>query len=211
MYRQPQLFEGKIFRLVIALSAPTGWLLYQHHAGGRYTLGTSLDGFNLHMGNSPNFLRDYPPAPDGTLDNTADQLNAGHHFSGEWDLYDYHQHAAIEFIKTHPRQTMRGEVRKFDVIFFSVRKVGAWAHHGVMSLIEDAGILHLDYFSGHRLPFPFLVCSPIACLRGPGPSFFRSSQQSPALHVGFRLHQAYQCIGLSHDDFLLPCVAEITW
>jgi hypothetical protein len=40
-------------RLLVALlvaAAPLGWAIHQHHASGRYSVGTSFDGINLHKG-----------------------------------------------------------------------------------------------------------------------------------------------------------------
>lgn len=48
---------------VVALSAPVGWAMYQHHATGRYSLGTTIDGFNLRKGNDEIALARYPPPP----------------------------------------------------------------------------------------------------------------------------------------------------
>ncbi len=43
------------------MAAPVGWATWQHHASGRYSLGTSIDGINLHKGNDAVFLEHYPP------------------------------------------------------------------------------------------------------------------------------------------------------
>ncbi len=131
--------SAKVLAILIALSAPTGWLLYQHHASGRYALGTSLDGLNLHMGNNPSFLRDYPPHM--SLDDTANELNRGQYFADEWALSDYHKKAAITFIRDYPVQTAHGVLRKLRILFFSMERVGAWTRHGLMFLIETSGMV----------------------------------------------------------------------
>lgn len=125
--------------LAIALSAPLGWVLYQHGASGRYTFGTSLDGLNLHNGNSEHFLRDYPP--HRSLDDTAAQLNAGHYFPDEWTFNDYHRDAAIRFITTHPGDTLRGDLRKLRTMLFSVQEIGHWSHTGLFLLADTGGMI----------------------------------------------------------------------
>jgi hypothetical protein len=134
-------YRARVIAVVLALSAPMGWLLYQHHSGGRATLGTSIDGFNLHMGNSPHFLRDYPPQPGGSLDSTAEQLHAGKVFPDEWSMNDFHQRTAVHFIETHPTATFEGVRRKLGAAFLSVRTVGGWIHQGAMGRAETAGIV----------------------------------------------------------------------
>ncbi len=126
---------------VLALAAPVGWAAYQHHATGRFSLGTSIDGLNLHKGNDAVFLLHYPPAPGHTLDGFDVDLNAGVHFSDEWSFNDFHQRAAVAFMRSHPEATARGEIRKIEMIFFSVRKVGSGASHGALLAVELAGMV----------------------------------------------------------------------
>lgn len=126
---------------VLAMAAPLGWAAYQHHATGRYSLGTSIDGLNLHKGNDEAFLRLYPPTPGNTLDGFDPELNAGLHFGDEWSFNDYHQRAAVAFAEGHPGATARGGVRKLAMIFVSVEKSGSSASHGAMRLLEVSGMV----------------------------------------------------------------------
>ncbi len=165
-------YRARLLAVALALAAPAGWMLYQHHAGGRATLGTSIDGFNLHMGNSPNFLRDYPPPPGGSLDLTASQLHAGHIFPNEWSMNDFHQHAAVDFIRTHPAGTVAGLLRKVGVVMFSTRIVGRWSRHGLMNIVERAGsvVFRLLFWTSCLLSVFFLVTND-AGLRSTGAVF----------------------------------------
>jgi hypothetical protein len=129
--------------LVVALvaAAPLGWAVHQHHASGRYSVGTSFDGINLHKGNNAGFLAHYPPAHGDSMDWYDFELNRGLYFSDEWSFNDYHQGAALDYLRTHPRETLEGDVRKLNVLFFSVEKYGGTASHGVTRMIENAGML----------------------------------------------------------------------
>lgn len=139
----PHRREGKVVAATLAmvLAAPLGWAMWQHHAAGRFTFGTSIDGANLHKGNDALFLEHYPPAPGETLDMYDPALNRGLHFEDEWSFNDYHQRAAMVFLKTHPRATLEGGWRKLEVVLFSVRKLGSQPQHGALELIEDAGVV----------------------------------------------------------------------
>jgi hypothetical protein len=128
-----------VFLLIIA--APLGWAFHQHHASGRYSFGTSIDGINLHKGNNAQFLSRYPPPPGETLDSFDSELNVGRQFGNEWSFNDFHQHAAFEYMQSHPGDTAMGDLRKLGVIFFSVRKYGSSESHGVRLLAEIGGMV----------------------------------------------------------------------
>ena len=68
------------------------------------------------------------------------ELNRSLYFSDEWSFNDYHQRAALDYLRTHPRETLEGDVRKLNVLFFSVEKYGGTASHGVTRMIENAGM-----------------------------------------------------------------------
>ena len=129
--------------LVVTLvaAAPLGWAVHQHHASGRYSVGTSFDGINLHKGNNAGFLKHYPPPHGDSMDWYDFELNRGLHFGDEWSFNDYHQRAALGYLRAHPRETLEGDVRKLNVLFFSVEKYGGTASHGITRMIEDAGML----------------------------------------------------------------------
>jgi hypothetical protein len=127
--------------VVLVAAAPMGWAVHQHHASGRYSVGTSFDGINLHKGNNAGFLEHYPPRQGDSMDWYDFELNRGLHFSDEWSFNDYHQKAALDYLRAHPRETLEGDVRKLDVLFFAIEKSGGTATYGVRRLIEDAGMV----------------------------------------------------------------------
>jgi len=129
--------------LVVAVvgAAPLGWAVYQHHASGRYSVGTSLDGINLHKGNNAGFLEHYPPQRGDSVDRYDFELNRGLQFGDEWSFDDYHLRAALEYLRAHPRETLEGDVRKLNVIFFSFEKHGGTGSSGVRRVIESAGMV----------------------------------------------------------------------
>jgi hypothetical protein len=127
--------------VVLIAAAPLGWAVHQHHASGRYSVGTSFDGINLHKGNNAGFLEHYPPPHGDSMDWYDFELNRGLHFGDEWSFNDYHQRAALDYLRAHPRETLEGDVRKLNVLFFSLEKYGGTASHGVTRMIEDAGMV----------------------------------------------------------------------
>jgi hypothetical protein len=138
---QQRLLISRLALLALVAAAPLGWAVYTHHASGRYTLGTSLDGVNLHKGNGTIFMEHYPPAPLTSLDDYDGILNRGLHFPDEWSFNDYHLHAGIAYIRSHPRETLIAEWRKFSLLYLSITKYGSSDSHGVRLLVEKAGLL----------------------------------------------------------------------
>lgn len=133
----------RLLVVVLAAAAPAGWAVYQHHASGRYTLGTSLDGINLHKGNNAWFLEHYPPPAGDTLDRFDRDLNHDLHFTDEWSFNDYHRHAAIDYVVHHPGETVQGDLRKLDVLLISVNKVGSQGLHGAIGALWETVTLIL--------------------------------------------------------------------
>ena len=127
--------------LGVVLLTAMGWAIWQHHAAGRYTLGTSIDGVNLHKGNDEGFLAHYPPRAGETLDMYDPALNHGLYFPDEWSFNDYHQRAALRFIKTHPLETAEGAWRKLEVVLISIEKLGSKPQTGVMEVVETGGLV----------------------------------------------------------------------
>jgi hypothetical protein len=125
----------------LVAAAPLGWAVHQHHASGRYSVGTSFDGINVHKGNNAGFLEHYPPRHGDSLDWYDFELNRGLHFGDEWSFNDYHQKAALQYLCMHPRETLEGDLRKLRVLFFSVERYGGTASYGIRRVIEDIGMV----------------------------------------------------------------------
>lgn len=127
--------------LLLILAGPAGWAVAQHAASGRYSVGTSLDGINLHKSNNPEFLSLYPPAPGDTLDGHDPDLNVGLRFADEWSFNDYHRRAAVAFIESHPAAVLTGDLRKLGVMFLTVRKIGSADSRPGQLQLETAGFV----------------------------------------------------------------------
>ena len=170
----------RLMVLLLIAAAPIGWAMYQHHASGRYALGTSIDGINLHKGNNAAFLSRYPPPPGDTLDQYDPELNAGHQFPNEWSFNDFHQRASLDFIQSHPGQALKADGRKLLVILFMTRKLGSAESHGRVLVLETIGLIVFRI-----LFWTALVCATygLLCSRRPGTSFRRSWTGSGAIFL----------------------------
>ncbi len=153
----------RIAVLLIALCGPFGWGMYTLRATGHFSVGTSLDGINLHKGNYAQFLDHYPPAPGSGLDQYDQALSKDKYFSSEWTFNTYHMHAAEAYMRSHPGRTMTADLRKSDVFFLSLRKIGSANYSGWLGRITDVSMLlfRLLFWGACALAIWLLV-------RGPG-------------------------------------------
>ncbi|MDR3572621.1 MAG: hypothetical protein P4L50_02055 [Anaerolineaceae bacterium] len=124
----------------LVAAAPLTWGLVQYHASGHFSLGTSLDGINLHKGNNGAFMNRYPPKPGTTLDVFDSELNRGLHFNDEWSFDAFHKQAAVAYIRTHPMETLSADARKAGVFFLSLTKYGSGASHGLTRVLDSTGM-----------------------------------------------------------------------
>lgn len=129
--------DWRIRVLIVGLFAlaPVSWAAIQHDASGRYTLGTSLDGINLHKGNNAAFLDRYPPHDDTNLDQYDNDLNRGHFFKDEWTFNDFHMKAGLDFARENIGATLQGVLKKTDVMFFSLNHYGGAGYGAVFETI----------------------------------------------------------------------------
>ncbi len=127
--------------LLLVACGPVGWGLYALHATGRFSVGTSLDGINLHKGNYPAFLDRYPPPDEGSLDRYDRSLNDGRYFSNEWTFNTFHMHAAESYMRSHPARTGDAMLRKARVFFLSLRKIGSGQYSGWLNAATDGSMV----------------------------------------------------------------------
>ncbi|MDR3764689.1 MAG: hypothetical protein P4M01_11385 [Acidobacteriota bacterium] len=127
--------------LVIVLSAGLvvgAWGCRSLYASGRFTLGTSLDGLNLHKGNNERFLGDYPPPSEGgSIDHYDSELLSPEPCRDEWDCNDFHRAAALSFLRQHPSETATGWWRKFYVLTLSTKTYGSDLNTAKLSHIRE--------------------------------------------------------------------------
>jgi hypothetical protein len=116
-----------VFAAIPLVLAILCWGAWTAADGGGFSLGTSLDGYNLHKGNNPTFLEHYPPPPNMNIDPFYADIGVGHHYTSEWDFDAEQKREAVQYMKTHPRETMVAMGRKIGVLLFSLKKVGPGA------------------------------------------------------------------------------------
>ena len=153
--------------LTAFLCVPLLWGTYQHHATGRFTVGTSLDGLNFYKGNNASFLDHYPPPGLSSLDEYDTQLLSPLPSRADaWATSDFCRHAALAYIRANPANTFRAALRKASVFFLRIHRDGG---DGVYTpLVEFAYSAGLLLF---RLGFLIATALAITRLRNPRTRF----------------------------------------
>src|ERR1700761_399923 len=113
-----------VFAAIPLVLAMLCWGAWTAADEGRISLGTSLDGYNLHKGNNPTFLEHYPPPFNMNIDPFYADIGVGHHYKSESDFNARQEEEALQYMKTHPRATIVAMGRKIGVLLFSLKKVG---------------------------------------------------------------------------------------
>lgn len=117
------------------------WANYQWNTSGRFTLGTSVDGFNFYKGNNEKFLERYPPPPGTNLDSFDGELQGRWASRNEWEANDHFRNEALRYMARHPLSTLKAMALKFHCAMLSLTKYGSTASGGLRGVVEGVGLL----------------------------------------------------------------------
>lgn len=131
----------RLLPLAVVVTAVLGWGLFQSQHAGHFSVGTSLDGINLHKGNHAAFLQLYPPKPGEVLDAYDDTLNRGQFYASEWLFDAAHKREALAYMQAHPWATFQAVLLKAQVFFLSLQKTGSFQSVGVHHVWETGSLL----------------------------------------------------------------------
>lgn len=120
--------------LLLALSAPIGWMVFVQGATGRVSLGTSWDGENLFRGWCAECSRVYPwQSLDRLFDSelittSLESVRAPYapprcSFAGEWAWSDHYRDRALAWALRAPGEALVYLLRKAWVVLVEVRPV----------------------------------------------------------------------------------------
>jgi hypothetical protein len=140
-----QVRSTSLRALVVALTmiAPLGWGTYTYQATGRFSISSSLDGFNLHLGNFPGFLAVYPPADNGYMDQFHPLITPKVPlFHTEWEDNDYHAKLGVAFLQNR-QAVIKGIFIKAYYYFLSLRDIGSYHQDDVYSRMDVVNMLLL--------------------------------------------------------------------
>jgi len=125
----------RIFIVAATMIAPIAWGSYLSSTSGRFSIGSSVDGFNFHKGNYPQFIDRYPPIGDGNLDQWDGTLTASAPIHSEWEDNDDHMTQGLLFLH-NPQALSKAFVAKVVVFFFSLEDVGTGHRNDIYAKVS---------------------------------------------------------------------------
>ncbi len=105
------------------LAGCVGLATFNLRHSGRFTTGSSWEGWNLYKGNCVYTADLYPPYSLDLLDYEG-KVVADRPLRDEWDHNAYFKSKAIEFIRSHPAEFLNLALRKAWVFYGEVRPTG---------------------------------------------------------------------------------------
>jgi len=158
------------------------WGSYSKYMTGHFAIGTSIDGWNLFLGNNPATLDFYPRYTvdlvpgDGPIelgDRTVDRISfadldrqLGWQASGdEWQINNAYRNAAIAWALGHVDEELRLVARRLVVLFFEIRNSPVVPGHDKPPIL--ALMAGMAWMAAMRvIMWSAIVVAALACWRG---------------------------------------------
>ncbi len=174
----------------------------QRHAG-RFTTGSSWEGWNLYKGNSEHSPGLYPPYSLDILDYEG-KVVADRPLVDEWDHNAYFKQRAVEFIRAHPGDFIALTVRKAWIFYGEVRASGL-AQRGESRYARPEYLLQIPWMLAFRVMLWAAILLALQTLwRLP----WRSDAAVVALTylVFLALYSAFHVVGFAYERHVMPVV-----
>lgn len=180
-----------------------GLAAFNGRHAGRFTIGSSWEGWNLYKGNSEHSLGLYPPYSLDILDYEG-KVVADRPLKDEWDHNDYFKQQAVAFIRAHPADFVRLALRKAWVFYGEVRASGL-SERGESRYARPEYLLQIPWMIVFRVMLWTAI--PLALQ-----SLWRQPWRSDAFAVGLTylgflaLYSAFHVVGFAYERHVMPIV-----
>jgi hypothetical protein len=189
--------------LLVAVGLGLGGLAaFNLRVSGRFTIGSSWEGWNLYKGNCAETAALYPPYSLDLLDYEG-KVVADRPLADEWDHNAYFRDRAIAFIRAHPGTFLELAARKAWIFYGEVRASGL-AQRGE-SRYRPAYLVQIPWMIGFRLLlWGALVHAAATLVRGS----WRSEAGADALtyFVFLALYSGFHLVGFAYERHVMPIV-----
>jgi hypothetical protein len=174
---------------------------------GRFTTGSSWEGWNLYKGNSVYTAGLYPPYSLDLLDYEG-KVTADRPLRTEWEHNAYFKAKAIEFIRSHPAEFLNLALRKAWVFYGEVRPTGLqsrqerrYAKTGTSLQISAMIIFRVLLWTAMGLAVLDLAhCGP------------REHRVLSLSYLAFLfLYSGFYVVGFAYERHVMPIVLPTVW
>ncbi len=194
--------EAAVLLSVVAMGL-YGLAAFNERSSGRFTIGSSWEGWNLYKGNSEHSLELYPPYSLDLLDYEG-KVVAGRPLVDEWDHNAYFKQRAVAFIRTHPGAFLELAVRKAWIFYGEIRASGL-SQRGESRYARPEYLLQIPWMVVFRVMLWAAILLALQTLwRAP----WRSDAAVVALTylVFLALYSAFHVIGFAYERHVMPVV-----
>lgn len=180
-----------------------GLAAFNARHSGRFTIGSSWEGWNLYKGNNEHALELYPPYSLDLLDYEG-KVAADRPLADEWDHNAYFKQRAVAFIRAHPGEFLELALRKAWIFYGEVRASGL-AQRGESRYARPEYLLQIPWMVAFRV---MLWAAILLALRTLGRQPWRSDAAVVALtYLAFlALYSAFHVIGFAYERHVMPVV-----
>ncbi|HLP25594.1 MAG TPA: hypothetical protein VK477_07950, partial [Acidobacteriota bacterium] len=172
------------------------------HAG-RFTIGSSWEGWNLYKGNCEHTAALYPPYSLDILDYEG-KVQADRRLVDEWEHNAYFRQRAVDFIRAHPGEFLALAARKAWVFFGEVRPTGL-AHRGESRYASPQYLLQIPWM----IVFRVALWSAIALALW---TIWSAPRRSEAWTIALTylvflaLYSGFHIVGFAYERHVMPVV-----
>jgi hypothetical protein len=191
--------------LVLVLAGLLGLASFNRAHAGRFTIGSSWEGWNLYKGNSVWTQELYPPYSLDILDYEG-KVTADRPLRDEWDHNAYFKQRAVEFIRRHPGTFLGLGLRKAWIFYGEVRASGL--SRGESRYGKPAYLLQIPWMVVFRgLLWAAILLALQAAWRLP----WRSDAGWAALtFLAFLvLYSGFHLVGFAYERHVMPIVLPV--
>ncbi len=170
---------------------------------GRFTIGSSWEGWNLYKGNSPYTAELYPPYSLDLLDYEG-KVRADRPLRDEWDHNAYFRQQAVGFIRSHPAEFLELVLRKAWIFYGEIRASGL-AQRGESRYGRPEYLLQIPWMLAFRVAlWAAILLAGRTLWRAP----WRSEAAVAALtYLAFLvLYSGFHLVGFAYERHVMPVV-----
>jgi len=194
--------RAAVIPLGLVLAGLLGLAAFNRVHAGRFTIGSSWEGWNLYKGNSSYSLEIYPPYALDLLDYEG-KVTADRPLKDEWDHNAYFKQRAVEFIRGHPAEFVELTLRKAWIFYGEVRASGL--SRGESRYGKPVYLLQIPWMVLYRV---LLWVAILLALQTVGREPWRSETALTALTflVFLVLYSGFHLVGFAYERHVMPVV-----
>lgn len=203
LWLQERRLRNAVVALGLVLAGLYGLAAFNARQSGRFTIGSSWEGWNLYKGNCEYSLATYPPYSLDLLDYEG-KVTADRPLADEWDHNAYFKQKAVAFIKSHPREFVELAVRKAWIFYGEVRASGL-AQRGESRYARPEYRLQIPWMIAFRVMLWGAIGLALLTLwRAPWGS--EASVTALTYLVFLFLYSGFHVVGFAYERHVMPVV-----